>query len=548
LGGWKVLTECSEVYENTKRRPCRPGNSIIDMPSPPSSLPGRVAFVGAGPGAADLLTLRAVDRLRAADVIVHDSLVPDRVLDEVNPAAERIQVDRDQDQRPSPGTATGRLLARLVLEGRTVVRLKGGDPTVFARLTEELEPLRQAGVTVEFVPGITAALAAAAAAAVPLTSRDAASSVTLVTGREADGKADGIDFRSLADLPGTLAVYMGVEQVARWSRELLAAGLPADTPVTIVSRCSWPDQRIGGSTLGDCARDFETHGWRSPAVVLVGAKVPPASGPLLGQFVLATRPAGQEGELAAAIRAAGGECINVPLVRIADPPSWHPLDESIGRADTYDWIVFASGNGVRGFMRRLAALGLDGRALGTARLAAIGPATRRELEAAGYRCDLVPQTFSSEGLVAALAARTIRGRYLLVRADRGRDVLRRDLESHGHHVDEAVAYESLSVESLDSDTLAGLDATSVTWLTLTSPSVADAAVRLFGPRLRSWKIATISPLTSAALARYGLQPAAEAVEATATGLVDAIVRHGPAGVRLSEESAKAANLPPTSRG
>jgi uroporphyrinogen III methyltransferase/synthase len=160
----------------------------------------------------------------------------------------------------------------------------------------------------------------------------------------------------------------------------------------------------------------------------------------------------------------------------------------------------------------------------------------------------VPQTFSSEGLVAALAAQTSRGRYLLVRADRGRDVVRRDLESHGHQVDEAVAYESLSLGSLDSDTLAGLDATSVAWLTLTSPSVADAAVRLFGPRLRSWKIATISPLTSAALARHGLQPAAEAVEATATGLVDAIVRHGPAGVRLSEESAEAANLPPTSRG
>ena len=504
--------------------------------------------MGAGPGAADLLTLRAVDRLRAADVVVHDSLVPHQVLDEVNPTAERIQVDRDLDQRPSPGTATGRLLARLALDGRTVVRLKGGDPTVFARLAEELEPLRQAGVAVEFVPGITAALAAAAAAAVPLTSRDSASSVTLVTGREADGKADGIDFRALAGLPGTLAVYMGVEQVARWSRELLAAGLAADTPVTIVSRCSWPDQRIGGSTLGDCVRDFGAQRWRSPAVVMVGAKAAPAAGPLRGQLVLATRPVGQEGEIAAAIRAAGGECINVPLVRIADPPSWQPLDEAIGRADTYDWIVFASGNGVRGFTRRLAALSLDGRALGTARLAAIGPATRRQLEAAGYRCDLVPPWFSSEALAAALAERTVRGRYLLVRADKGRDVLRHELESLGHHVDEAVAYQSQPLESLDPDTLAGLTVAPVSWLMLTSPSIADAAVRLFGSRLRAWRIATISPLTSAALARHGLQPAAEAVEATVTGLVDAIVRHGPAGVRLSAESAEAANLPPNSRG
>ena len=548
IGGLEVVTECSEVRGNTKRRPLRPRNSIIAMPFPTSQSPGRVAFVGAGPGAADLLTLRAVDRLRAADVIVHDSLVPHLVLDEVNPTAERIQVDRDLDQRPSPGTATGRLLARLALEGRTVVRLKGGDPTVFARLTEELEPLRQAGVAVEFVPGITAALAAAAAAGVPLTNRDSASSLTLVTGREADGKPDGIDFRSLAGLPGSLAVYMGVEQVARWSRELLAAGLSGDTPVTIVSRCSWPDQRIGGSTLGECVRDFATQGWRSPAVVVVGATVPPASGPLRGQLVLATRPAGQEAEIAAAVRAAGGECINVPLVRIADPPSWRQLDDALRRADTYDWIVFASANGVRGFEKRLAALGLDGRALGTARLAAIGPATRRHLEAAGYRCDLVPASFSSEGLAAALAGRTVRGRYLLVRADRGRDVLRHELESRGHHVEEVVAYESLAFESLDPDTLADLDAAPVTRVTLTSPSIVDAAVRLLGPRLQSWRIATISPLTSAALARHGLVPAAEAADATATGLVDAIVRHEAAGVRPSAESVETAKLPPTSRG
>jgi uroporphyrinogen III methyltransferase/synthase len=518
------------------------------MPSPTSSPPGRVAFVGAGPGAADLLTLRAVDRLRAADVVVHDSLVPLRILDEVNPAAERIAVERDQEQRPSPGTATGRLLARLALQGRTVVRLKGGDPTVFARLTEELEPLRQAGVEVEFVPGVTAALAAAGAAGVPLTSREAASSVTFVTGREADGKTEGIDFRSLADLPGTLAVYMGVEQVARWSRELLAAGLPPGTPLTIVSRCSWPDQRIGTSTLAGCADDFSRQGWRPPAVVLVGVAAAAVTGPLRGRLVLTTRPAGQEGEVATAIREAGGECMNVPLVRIADPPSWEPLDEVLRRVDSYDWIVFASANGARRFVQRLAAIGRDARALGTARLAAIGPATRRQLEAAGLRCDLVPQTFSSEGLAAALAPRTVRGRHLLVRADKGRDALRRDLEARGHHVDEVVAYESRPLDAVDPETLAAVDAAPVSWITLTSPSIVEAAVGLLGSRLRSWKIATISPLTSAALARHGLEAAAEAVEATAAGLVAAIVRHEAAGIRPPAESPEAANLPPTSRG
>lgn len=518
------------------------------MPPSSSSPPGRVAFVGAGPGAADLLTLRAVDRLRCADVIVHDSLVPARLLDDVNPAAERIQVDREQEQRPSPGMVTGRLLARLALEGRTVVRLKGGDPTVFARLAEELEPLRQAGVEVELVPGITAALAAAAAAGAPLTSRDAASSLTLVTGREADGKADGIDFRALAKLPGTLAVYMGVEQVGRWSRDLLGAGLPADTPVTVVSRCSLPDQRVGQTTLGECVGDVSRRGWRPPAMMLVGVAAPPASGPLRGRLVLATRPAGQEGEFAAAIRAAGGECLNVPLVRITDPPTWQPLDEALRRADSYDWIVFASVNGVRRFVRRLTALGRDGRALGTARLAAVGPATRAELEAAGFRCDLVPERFSSEGLAAALGPRARRGRYLLVRAGQGRDVLRHDLESRGHEVDEVVAYESLPLPALAPEVLADVDAAPVAWIVLTSPAIADAAVRLFGTRLRSWHVATISPLTTAALARHGIEAVVEATEATAAGLVDAIVRHEAAGVRPPAESAHTANPPPTPRG
>jgi uroporphyrinogen III methyltransferase/synthase len=413
--------------------------------------------VGAGPGAADLLTLRAVERLRAADVIVHDALVPTRLLDEINPSAARIAVARDLESRPSPGVATGQLLAALVLEGRAVVRLKGGDSAVFARLGEELEPLRQAGIVAEFVPGITAALAAAAAAGVSLTNRDTASSLTIVTGREADEKPDGLDFRRLAEVPGTLAVYMGVDQVARWSQHLMAVGKPANTPVTVVSRCSWPDQRIGTSTLAECVADFERQGWRSPAVVLLGVAAATRSGPLSGRLVLVTRPMGQEGDVVAAVQAAGGECLHVPVISIVNPATWRPLDEAIARADTYDWIVFASGNGVRGFLQRLAAAGRDGRALGTARLAAIGPATRRHLEAAGYRCDLTPDSYRSEGLATALAGRAAHGRFLVVRADKGRDVVRMELERLGHHVDEVMAYESRPVAELEAETLAALD-------------------------------------------------------------------------------------------
>jgi uroporphyrinogen III methyltransferase/synthase len=506
--------------------------------SPPSS-PGHVIFVGAGPGAADLLTLRAAEALRTADVVVHDLLVPQAVLDAVAASAERMPVDREDVAGGDPGAATGRLLVRLAVAGRRVVRLKGGDPTVFARLAEEMQPLRDAGVPVTIVPGVTAALAAAAAALVPLTSRAAASSLTLVTGHEAEAKAGGIDFRPLAAIPGTLVIYMGVEQAARWARSLIEAGRPADTPVTVVSRCSLPAERISAATLGDCAAGLVRDGWQSPAVVIVGeAAGAEAAGLLAGRRILITRPAGQGDELAALVRSAGGQCLTVPVVGIEDPPSWRPLDEAIARADTYDWIVFASANGVRAFVARLRAAARDARALGTARIAAIGPATQRALEAAGFACDLMPDAFRSEGLAAAFATLPRGGRFLLVRADKGRDVLRRDLEARGHHVDEVVAYVSRPVESLDAATLAAIDA-GIDWVTVTSSSIAESAARLFGGRMRGWRIASISGVTSAALRAAGLEPTVEAAEATGAGIVAAICGWEAAAARPAESSRSA---------
>jgi uroporphyrinogen III methyltransferase/synthase len=510
---------------------------------------GRVCFVGAGPGAPDLLTIRAAEALRAADVIVHDALVPPRLLDAARADARRIPVERARHDADDPGSATGQLLARLALEGARVVRLKGGDPAIFGRLAEEVEPVRRAGVPVEIVPGVTAALAAAAAAGASLTSRTDASNVSLLTGREADGKDSSVDYPALATLPGTLAVYMGVEQAARWSHDLMAAGRSPATPVTVVSRCGWPDEQIAATTLGACGADAVRCGWRSPAVVIVGVS-PATSGPLAGRVVLVTRPAGQEGDLVAAIRAAGGRPLHVPLVEITDPPSWQPLDASIRAASTYDWIVFASANGVRGFLRRLEALRLDGRALGTARLAAIGPATRRQLEAAGYRCDLTPALARSEELAAELAATCRRGRFLLVRAAQGRAELRLGLESGGHHVDEVVAYRTEPRESLDPDEEAAVARVPVDWIVLTSPSIAAAAARLFGDRLRGWRIATISPVTSAALEPLGLRAAAEAGQATADALVDAIIHRADAAADSPRSAAAtdAAQVPPAPRG
>lgn len=489
---------------------------------------GRVIFVGAGPGHPDLMTVRARDVLRQAEIVVHDVLVPRELLAVVNPSAELIPVPRTVAAGTDPGTMIGNMLVDLARSGRTVVRLKGGDPTVFARLAEELHPLRCAAIPVEIVPGVTAALAAAAAAGIPVTSRTSASSATLITGHEADEKGSAIDFDALAKLTGTVAIYMGVDQAGEWSRALLDAGRPGDTPVTIVSRCSWPDQQIAVTSLERCAADFARHGWRPPAVAIVGEIANPpslvasASQPLAGRRVLVPRPAGQGETVASLVAARGGWCIHVPAIRIDPPRSWEPLDAAIGLADTFDWVVFSSANGVQSFITRLRALGRDARALGTARLAAVGPATAQALENAGYACDLVPASFRAEGLVEAFANLPRGCRFLLVRAEQGRDTLRQALDLAGHDVVEAVAYRSQAVESLDTATRAMLEGSPVDWVVITSPAIASASAALFGPWMRGWRIASISPLTTAALAREGYPPTAEAAVATAEGIVEAM--------------------------
>lgn len=495
---------------------------------------GSVLFVGAGPGDPDLLTLRALECLRRADVVVHDVLVPAAVLDAAGTQAVRVPVPRPSASDADPGTTVGRLLVDLVRRHRVVVRLKGGDPGVFARLAEEQQPLRDAGVPWEIVPGVTAALAAAAVAGVPLTSRAAASSVTLLTGHEADDKHSGLDFEALARLPGTLVVYMGVEQVATWSRALIKAGRRGDTPVTVVSRCSWPDQRTCFTTLAECGAALDRCGWTAPAIVIVGdvagqpasPTVEPMGGdaarrPLAGRTVLITRPAGQGGELSSLVAAHGGSSVHLPVIRIGPPASWDPLDAAIGAADSFDWIVFASANGVRSFAGRLRHAGRDARHLGTARIAAIGRATAREAALHGLPCDLVPDEHRSEGIVAALGAGARRARFLLVRADRGRDVMRRDLEALGHHVTEVAAYASLAVDALDPAALMALER-GVDWITVTSSFIAESALRLFGDRLRRWRVASLSPVTTATLAAAGVTPTVEAAEPSTAALVEAI--------------------------
>ena len=514
----------------------------MNIPSASSAPPARdataapcVAFVGAGPGHPDLITLRGLDRLRRAECVVHDALVSPELLREAPAGADMLAAPRDEGVA-DPGAATGELLVALARSGRRVVRLKGGDPSIFGRLAEETAPLEAAGIDYEIVPGVTALLAAAAAARIPLTTRFGASHLTILTGHEAEAKPAAIDLAQIARLPGTLAVYMGMARMARWAADLVAAGRSPDTAVAVVSRCSRSDERVGHTTLGALAAGPPADAWPTPAVAVVGAvaalrdvmaaadaPAAPRPGPLAGKRVLLTRPEGQGEEMAAAIERLGGTCLRVPVVRIGPPPDTAALAACVGRADTFDWIVFASANGVRAFVEALSAAGRDARALGTARLAAIGPATSAALAAAGLVCDLEPATSNSEGMAAALLPTMRKGRVLLVRADRGRDVMRRELESAGHAVTEVAAYTTQPLPALDAAAEAAIDRGGVDWITVTSAAIAESAARLFGERVRGWRVASISPVTSAALGGLGIAADCEAAVPTAGALVEAIV-------------------------
>ena len=290
-----------------------------------------VWFVGAGPGAADLLTVRAMRLLETADAVLYDILVPPHLLGTLRPEVEQIPVCRDDPSTGrrfvDPGRAVGSLLAKLASDGRRVVRLKGGDPSVFARFAEEVLPLQEAGIPYEIVPGVTAATAAAAAIAAPLTSRAEAAHVTLITGHRAVDKgpeaASDDDFARLAALPGTLVVYMGLEKIGCWTESLIAAGRRDDTPVAVISRCSWPDERRCTTTLADLRDNPLIRSWPSPAVIIIGdvlasggptAAAAPAQQPLAGQRVLVTRPAAQAAEVLGLLATAGAHGLCVPTV------------------------------------------------------------------------------------------------------------------------------------------------------------------------------------------------------------------------------------------
>jgi uroporphyrinogen III methyltransferase/synthase len=511
-------------------------------------VPGIVSLVGAGPGDPGLLTRRGAALLARADVVVYDHLASPRLLELAPRSAERICAGKSIGHCTLTQAEINTLLVEHARRGRRVVRLKGGDPYVFGRGAEEAEHLRAAGVAVEVVPGVTAAVGVTAYAGVPLTHRDAASAVALVTGHddpEAPDRPDAdrpgrLDWPALARFPGTLVIYMGVTRLPGLCRTLMREGKAADTPAALIASGTLAQQRTVVGTLADLAGRVADARVGPPALLVVGAVVDRRAAldwferlPLFGQRIVVTRPQGEADGAAEALEALGAEVLIAPTVEILPPGDLAPIDRAIAALSSFDWLVFTSGNGVRFFLDRLESLGHDLRALGSLRLAAIGPATAEVLRGYRLRADLVPESFRSEALSEALSTRVAGRRVLLARADRGRTLLKDELERIAH-VEQIAVYRNADVAALPPAVLDRLAAGSVDWITLTSSAITERLHALLpdearGRIGREIRLASLSPVTTATANRLGWPIAAEAESATWPGLVRALADRVAAG-------------------
>lgn len=523
--------------------PCRPLTAPhVSLKSPVLPPSACVYLVGAGPGDPGLLTLDGARRLGQADVILYDYLANDALLSHARSDAVRVCLGRHGAGKLWTQTQINERMVAEALAGKTVVRLKGGDPSVFGRLAEEIAACEAAQVPFAIVPGVTTAVAAGAYAGVTMTDRDRASCVALVTGHErADGDGSNPSlFDRLALFPGTLVVYMGVTTAPTWSQRLIAAGKSADTPVTIVRRCSLPDQQTIHATLGEVPTILAPQRVRPPLVVVIGDVAGASDSvnwftarPLFGKTVLVTRPAGQAEAMVQRLADLGARVLTQPTIEIRPPADLAPLDAAIDRLSEYDWIAFSSRNGVNALLHRMTELGRDARAFGKAKIAAIGPATRDALAEWRLAADVTPEEYRAEALAEALADEAQGSRMLLIRASRGREVLAETLSEAGATIDQVVAYESHDVEAASADVLEEIASGQVDWITATSSAIARSATALLGSAIGSTptapKFVAISPLTATALEETGYPASAVATEFTADGVIDALLKAEAAG-------------------
>jgi uroporphyrinogen III methyltransferase/synthase len=501
-----------------------------------------VYLIGAGPGHPGLITVRGLQCLASADVVLYDHLVHPRLLRYARADAEKIDVGLAAPQ-PLEQEAICYLLAEKAREGKTVARLKWGDPFIFDRGGTEALFLHEQGVPFEVVPGVPAAIGAASYAGVPLTYPGGGDTLTFIRGHEDEGKTrTAIDWASLARLDGTLVCYAGPDQLPHMVNALLSHGRGENDSAALIYDGTLPTQETIVGSLSEIARAFKQSTDRRAAILIVGRVAALRehlrwfdARPLFGKRVLVTRPREQAAGFVELLEALGADAIEAPMIRIEPPDDYAPLDDACATIHRFDWIVFSSANAVDVFIKRLLATPLDLRALKGVKLCAVGPATAERLSEAGLKVDLVPAEYRAEAVVEALSdaadVRTLK--VLLPRGDIGREVVGDELRRQGAEVTEVIAYRTVVADPEregEPDIYRMLLDRRIDVVTFTSASAVRNFVHVLGAEpaadlLRTIAVASIGPVTAEAAAQYNIETTILPGQYTIPALVDAIVEH-----------------------
>lgn len=497
---------------------------------------GKAYLVGAGPGDPGLITVKGLRCVQEADVIVYDRLMDSGILSHAKEKAELIDVGKVASRHTLPQPEINALLVARALEGKVVVRLKGGDPFVFGRGGEEAEALAEAGVPFEVVPGVTSAIAVPAYAGIPVTHRDFTSTFAIITGHEDPTKdTSNIAWDKIATGAGTLVFLMGMSNLPQIVAQLTKNGRSPKTPIALIRWGTFAQQETLEGTLEDIVDKVREADFGPPVVMIVGEVVKLReklrwfdNRPLFGKRVLVTRSRTQASALSELLAQHGAMPIELPTIEIV-PMTNGPLTDAIDGLREYAWIIFTSANGVDVFFRGLSEHGRDVRALGQARLCTIGPGTAAALERYNLRPDYMPEEYIAEGIVEGLQAMGLRGQRVLVpRADQARPELISGLAQAGAEVQEVITYRSASPASLPSEAKELLLQGKIDIVTFTSSSTVKNLAALLGdefPVVNQATIACIGPITAQTARELGLRVDVEAQEHTIPGLVEALVEY-----------------------
>jgi uroporphyrinogen III methyltransferase/synthase len=499
---------------------------------------GKVYLIGAGPGDPGLLTLKGKRCLEEADVVIYDYLVDPRLLAYARPEAALLYAGKKSGGDSLPQAEINHLIIAHASKGHVVARLKGGDPFLFGRGGEEAEELVAANIPFEVVPGVTSALAVPAYAGIPVSHREYASAVAIVSGhKEVWENAPHLNWATLAGVGGTLIFLMGTRQLRNNMQRLINHGLPASTPVALIRWGTRPDQEVLSATVGTIAALAAERGFAPPAIAVVGDVVRLRerlrwfdTKPLFGRRIVITRPRAQAGRFAELLEQHGAEVLQFPTIETVPLESYEKLDAALANLSQYHWVIFTSVNGVQYFFARLRARQQDIRSLGNARIATIGPETARAVEALHLRVEAIPEEYRAEALVTVLGEVKDQ-RILLPRAAVARAVLPDELRTLGAQVDEIAVYQTIRPRTEKTEELRGLlKEGKIDLVTFTSSSTVRNFIAMFPEEappviLEKTRLGCIGPITADTAREFGLEVAVQPSVYTIPAFAKAIVEY-----------------------